>query len=203
VLNRQGARSFLYLPDPLAYVVYTSAVVPQPPDPRVQRVARLLETLVRVKGISLRHLERQLGASVGTARRIFTGAISFKLSHILDILEIVDIPPALFFRIAFEDSDPQALDEAQVLLAKAQKITLPKAKLETDPEPVLDEKFLRLVEVALERFGVIPAKPSEEHQDPPKASAKATQKDDPHPPRAPRRRRGVGKQHRVERPGKS
>jgi transcriptional regulator with XRE-family HTH domain len=175
-------------------------VVSQPPDPRAQRVARLLETLVRVKGVSLRQLERQLGASVGTARRIFTGAISLKLSHILDILAILDVPPALFFRIAFEDTAPQALGEAETLLAQAQKITLPKTELEAVP----DENFLRLVEVALERFGVIPAKPHKEESQgpPPKAGAKAIPKAAPERPGPARRQREARKPHRARRPGR-
>jgi transcriptional regulator with XRE-family HTH domain len=175
-------------------------VVSQPPDPRAQRVARLLETLVRVKGVSFRQLERQLGASVGTARRIFTGAISLKLSHILDILEILEVPPTLFFRIAFEDTAPQVLGEAEALLAQAQKITLP--KLETGLEAVPDENFLRLVEVALERFGVIPAKHEKESQGPPKAGAKASPKAPPERPRPTRRQRGAGKPHRAKRLGR-
>jgi transcriptional regulator with XRE-family HTH domain len=133
------------------------AVVAQPPDPRAQRVARLLETLVRVQGISLRNLERQLGVSMGTARRIFNGVIALKLSHILDILEILDIPPATFFRIAFEDTDPQVSGEAEELLLQAQRITRPTAQRKIDAVP--DENFLRLVEVSLQRLGVIPSAP--------------------------------------------
>jgi transcriptional regulator with XRE-family HTH domain len=130
-------------------------VVAQPPDPRTQRVARLLETLVRVQGISLRHLERQLGVSMGTVRRIFNGVIALKLSHILDILEILDIPPAIFFRIAFEDTDPQISSEAQELLLQAQRITRPTTQRKIEPVP--DESFLRLVEVSLQKLGVIPS----------------------------------------------
>ena len=130
------------------------AVTAQPPDPRAQRVARLLETLVRVQGISLRNLERQLGASVGTARRIFNGVITLKLSHILDILEVLDIPPATFFRIAFEDTDAQVLGESQTLLIQAQSI---RAQRETQPVP--DASFLRLVEASLQQLGVIPPTP--------------------------------------------
>jgi transcriptional regulator with XRE-family HTH domain len=173
-------------------------VVSQPPDPRVQRVARLLETLVRVKGVSFRHLERQLGASVGTARRIFTGAIAFKLSHIFDILAVLDVPPSLFFRMAFEDAaPPQALDEAEVLLAKAQKITQPPLSLGTDLEPVPDESFLRLVEVALQQLGVIPAKPQKEkRQAPANTRSKATA----HRPQPTRRQTGADKKSRAKRP---
>jgi transcriptional regulator with XRE-family HTH domain len=177
------------------------AVVSQPADPRAQRVARLLETLVRVKGVSFRQLERQLGASVGTAHRIFTGAISLKLSHILDILEILDVAPTLFFRIAFEDTAPQALGEAEALLAQTQKINRPTAS-ETGLEAVPDENFLRLVEVALKRFGVIPAKHQKASQGPPKAGAKATPKDASQSPRPTRRQRGAGKPHRAKRPGR-
>jgi transcriptional regulator with XRE-family HTH domain len=181
---------------------YTLAVPSQPPDLRVQPIAQLLETLVRIKGFSLRELERRLGVSVGTARRIFSGAIAFKLSHILDILAILEVPPALFFRIAFEDLNPQALDEAEVLLAKAQKINLPPAKVGTGPEPVVDEQFIGLVEVALKRFGIIPVTPhKEESPRPPKKSAKATQNQQGNP-RPPRTRRNVRTQQLLGRPRK-
>jgi hypothetical protein len=92
---------------------------------------------------------------MGTARRIFNGVIALKLSHILDILEILDIPPATFFRIAFEDTDPQVSGEAQELLLQAQRITRPPAKRATETLP--DETFLRLVEVSLQQLGVIPS----------------------------------------------
>jgi transcriptional regulator with XRE-family HTH domain len=139
-------------------VMYTFAVASPSPDPRVQKLAEMLETAVRAKHFSLRELERRLGVSSGTARRLFDGVIELKLRHVLDILEILDIEPALFFRIAYETTNRSNLEDAARLLETARKVALPAVELEIDDKPVPDEKLVLLVEAALERLGVTPAK---------------------------------------------
>jgi transcriptional regulator with XRE-family HTH domain len=87
----------------------------------VLRFARLLELVVRVSRMSTRELERRLEMSTGTLNRIFSGKIELKLRHILDIHEILELPPEEFFKMAYsknpETATPHALTQELLALA--------------------------------------------------------------------------------------
>lgn len=80
----------------------------------VLRIGKLLESLIAFKKVTVRQVERQLEVSNGTLSRILNGKIELKLRHILDILDIIGIPPEVFFKIAYQikDIDDETSDEA-------------------------------------------------------------------------------------------
>src|ERR1700730_15117159 len=65
-----------------------------------RRYAQLLRQVVELSGVSERAVERRLALGGGTLSRIFGGRIELKLSHLLAILEVVDIKPERFFQLA-------------------------------------------------------------------------------------------------------
>lgn len=75
-------------------------------DDEVRRAASLLETLIQVAGMPPEELEKRLEASPGYLGRLLTGKVELKLRHILAILRILEIEPALFFQILYPESGP-------------------------------------------------------------------------------------------------
>ena len=88
-------------------------------QPSEARILELLDALIGMRKIGIRDMERRLGMSVGTLRRILNGRIELKFRHITDILEALDIPARTFFKVAFE-TDPA---EVESLLSSAQRLT--------------------------------------------------------------------------------
>lgn len=94
-------------------------------DPaELTRITSLLETLVFAKKIRIREVERRLGISNGTLARIFSGKIELKFRHILDLLEILEVQPKTFFKVAYSLSEPGVV-QAEELLRQVQGIVLP------------------------------------------------------------------------------
>ena len=75
-------------------------------DDEVRRAAKLLETLIQVTGVSAEELEKRLEASPGYLGRLLSGRVELKLRHILAILRILEIEPALFFQILYPEDGP-------------------------------------------------------------------------------------------------
>lgn len=66
-------------------------------EDEVRHAARLLECLIQAAGVSEADLERRLDASPGYVGRVLSGEIELKLRHILSVLRVLEIEPALFF----------------------------------------------------------------------------------------------------------
>lgn len=75
-------------------------------DDEVRRAAKLLDVLIQATGVSLEELERRLESSPGYLGRLLSGAVELKLRHILAILRILEIEPALFFQTLYPESGP-------------------------------------------------------------------------------------------------
>ena len=71
----------------------------------IRRCAKMLESVVRMDGLSARQLEEKLNYGAGTVNRLFSGKIELKLRHILLILDVIGIPPSQFFREVFPEDD--------------------------------------------------------------------------------------------------
>lgn len=110
---------------------------------------RLLEALLVLRKIRLVALERHLGLSAGTIRRIFNGAIELKYRLVIEILEILEIPPLAFFQIAYEPQDA-SIDR---LAARLDKI---RPADEQKVEPLSRADLLELVKETLEQLGYPP-----------------------------------------------
>lgn len=119
-------------------------------QPEVARILRLLEALLVLRKIRLVALERHLGLSAGTIRRIFNGAIELKYRQVIEILEFLEIPPLAFFQIAYEPQDA-SIDR---LAARLDKIR-PTEELKV--EPLSREDLMSLVKETLEQLGYAPS----------------------------------------------
>lgn len=124
----------------------------------LRRSAKLLESLVRMAGMSARQLEEKLGYGAGTMHRIFNGRIELKLRHILLILEAVGIPPSQFFREAFpEDERPRSETETAARLYDLLEQYVPRRPVRPKPvEPVRDDDLDRRIVETLSRLGILP-----------------------------------------------
>lgn len=87
-------------------------------DEDVTRILAMLRDAVRFSNLPNREVERRLGSASGSLSRLFAGSSELKLRQILDILEIVGLPPANFFRAAFSEPDdsPESLRMERILL---------------------------------------------------------------------------------------
>ncbi len=79
----------------------------------------MLRDAVRYSNLSNREVERRLGVSAnsGYLSRLFAGTRELKLRQILDVLDVVGLPPANFFRAAFAEADesPEVLRLERIL----------------------------------------------------------------------------------------
>ncbi|MBW8879721.1 MAG: hypothetical protein JF614_32715 [Acidobacteria bacterium] len=75
--------------------------IPMATDKPEARVLRLLESLLVIRKVRLVALERHLDLSAGTIRRIFKGEIELKYRMVIEVLDILEIPPLTFFQIAY------------------------------------------------------------------------------------------------------
>jgi transcriptional regulator with XRE-family HTH domain len=88
-------------------------------DQEVVRVLAMLRDAVRYSNLSNREVERRLGVSAnsGYLSRLFAGTRELKLRQIFDVLDVVGLPPANFFRAAFAEPDdsPESLRLERIL----------------------------------------------------------------------------------------
>jgi len=125
-------------------------------DDDIGRCAKMLESVVRMHGLSARQLEEKLSYGAGTVNRLFNGKIELKLRHILLILGVIGIPPSQFFREAFPEgerprSEPEMASRLLDLLARHA------SKPPDRPAPgISDDDLDRRILEALNRLGVTP-----------------------------------------------
>ncbi len=125
----------------------------------IRRCAKMLESVVRMDGLSARQLEEKLGYGAGTVNRLFSGKIELKLRHILLILEVIGISPSQFFREVFpEDERPRSEPEMASRLLDLLERHVPRRSPSPRPAAsgVSDEDLDRRILEALERLGVTP-----------------------------------------------
>ena len=139
-------------------------------DDEIRRCAKLLESLVRMGGMSARQLEERLGYGAGTVHRLFNGRIELKLRHILLILEVVGVPASQFFREVFPDDErPRSEPETAARLLDLLEKYVPKRDRPPEPpRPKLsqDEIDDRIIAV-LTRYGILDRESEEPEPAPP------------------------------------
>ena len=119
----------------------------------------MLESVVRMHGLSARQLEERLGYGAGTVNRLFSGKIELKLRHILLILDVIGIPPSQFFREAFPEDERQRSEPemASRLLDLLERNASRRPERERLTAPGMsDEDLDRRILEALGRLGVTP-----------------------------------------------
>jgi transcriptional regulator with XRE-family HTH domain len=125
-------------------------------EDEIRRCAKMLESVVRMDGLSARQLEEKLNYGAGTVNRLFSGKIELKLRHILLILEVIGIPPSQFFREVFpEDDRPRSEPEmASRLLDLLERHAPRRPPARTAATGLSDAELDRRILEALERLGV-------------------------------------------------
>lgn len=120
----------------------------------------MLESVVRMSGMSARQLEERLDYGAGTVTRLFSGKIELKLRHILLVLEEVGIPPSQFFREAFPEDDDRPRSDPEMasrLLNLLEKHVQKKPPVRPPAEgTITDEDLDRRILEALSRHGIVP-----------------------------------------------
>ena len=123
----------------------------------IRRCAKMLESVVRMDGLSARQLEEKLGYGAGTVNRLFSGKIELKLRHILLILEVIGIPPSQFFHEVFpEDDRPRSEPEMASRLLDLLERHAPRRPGRPAASGITDEELDRRILEALGRLGVTP-----------------------------------------------
>lgn len=125
-------------------------------DDEIRRIARLLESLVKVEKVPVRELERRLELGGGTLNRIFNGKIELKLRHILLVLEALEIRPLAFFDQAFRARDGEEEQRAAWLLDAVENLRRRPSPPEPDAgaESLSEPAVRRIVVDVLRELGV-------------------------------------------------
>lgn len=70
-------------------------------DSEVRRLAELLDRVVRLSKRSRRSLEADLSLGSSGLSKILNGTIRLQVSHVLSVLEALQVDPYDFFRVAY------------------------------------------------------------------------------------------------------
>lgn len=71
------------------------------PDERIRRATRFLQQLIEIDGRSQRTLEPLLGLGSSGLSKVLNGVVRLQMSHVLRILDVLEIPPGQFFAEVF------------------------------------------------------------------------------------------------------
>ncbi|HEX3127006.1 MAG TPA: hypothetical protein VH394_06725 [Thermoanaerobaculia bacterium] len=101
-----------------------------------RRLAELLALLVRVSGRSRRSIEEEMGLGSSGLSKILGGTVRLQVSHVLDILAVLQVDPGDFFRMVF----PRRRLRQSPILEKARPF------LQADPMDSAEDAFEELPE---------------------------------------------------------
>jgi transcriptional regulator with XRE-family HTH domain len=149
-------RPFLLWPrtaGPRSDVDFRSMSIDEEVERETRRLTGLLESLVKIKRLTVRDIERRLGLSMGTLNKLFAGKRELKVRQILAILKVLNVPPAAFFRLAYEhdDADPGS----EVVLSSLDRLVAA-GDLEPLPVQLSREDLHTMVGEILREFGILP-----------------------------------------------
>ena len=118
-------------------------------DEEVTRVLAMLRDAVRYSNLSNREVERRLGysANSGYLSRLFAADRELKFRQIVDILEIVGLPPANFFRAVFGEPEEsaEALRLERILQHAHPPGGVQEAEAEKAPVPLTEDQVEELM----------------------------------------------------------
>ena len=115
-------------------------------EDEVRQAARLLESLIQAAGIPETELEHRLEVSPGYVGRVLSGEIELKLRHILSILRVLEIEPALYFESLYPAQSPAGTIRIEDLQRRLEGLGL--GNPSEAPEVVVDD-LERLVQGAV------------------------------------------------------
>jgi transcriptional regulator with XRE-family HTH domain len=129
-------------------------------DEQVKHLTEMLRTVIRLSDYTNRDIERRLGFSGGYLSRLFGGQVEIKVSHILNVLEIIGMYPSEFFQIAFPPAEGEPSPVMKKLLAmtpQRRPLPVPAAASTPPPAPSLSAREIeeRLSEALRKVFSEI------------------------------------------------
>lgn len=117
-------------------------------DSEVRRLSELLEMLLQISKRSRRSLEAELGLGSSGLSKILKGTVRLQVSHVLMLLEALQVDPYDFFRVAYSERrlGQSPLIEQLRALIKPQKEEEPKEKEEPGDElPEFEERVRKVL----------------------------------------------------------
>jgi transcriptional regulator with XRE-family HTH domain len=78
----------------------------------VERVIRLLRTVIRLLGFTNREIERRLGLTPSYLTRLFGGAIELRYEHVLGIGRALGLKPNEIFEVLYPRRDEERSEAA-------------------------------------------------------------------------------------------
>jgi len=115
------------------------------PQTEVRRIADALRTAIRLSGVSHRQVERELAMSAGYLTRILSGQLQLRITHVLSICAVIDLPAESFFAALYPSRPPASEGEARLTRGLAQLHAQPGQM--RDPESLLRELGAFLEEI--------------------------------------------------------
>jgi hypothetical protein len=112
-------------------------------DPEVRRMSALLKTAIQLSGASNRDVERRLGLSAGYLSRLFSGGIEFKVKHVLDVSEVIELDPAEFFHLALPGGWELTSPTGRRLLDLVSRIRGAAPRTQSPDPPTIDPQQLQ------------------------------------------------------------
>jgi hypothetical protein len=86
------------------------------------RILELLTTVVRISGIPLNEIERRMDLASGYLSKLWGRSLTFKIGHLFQILEVIQLDPVEFFRLAYPQEKPQPSPTGQKVRDLATKL---------------------------------------------------------------------------------
>lgn len=117
-------------------------------ESEVRRLSELLEALVRLSKRSRRSLEEELSLGSSGLSKILRGTVRLQVSHVLILLEALQVDPYDFFRVAYgrRRLGKSPLIEQLLALTGAEREGEPKAEPAAGDElPDFEERVRRVL----------------------------------------------------------
>ena len=101
-------------------------------DPRLDRLAEVLELLIDLSGLSRRELARRLGSDY-LVRRILERDKEIRIRQLLQFADAVGIKPLELLHLAFDDGTAEPSPLLRRLQERSRRLAAVLGRLETDP----------------------------------------------------------------------
>ena len=109
----------------------------------------LLTTVVRISGIPLNEIERRMDLASGYLSKLWGRSLTFKIGHLFQILEVIELDPAEFFRLAYPQEQTQPSPTGQKVRDLATKLqgSVPRPQPPAFTPEQLDQALAKLREL--------------------------------------------------------
>lgn len=131
------------------------------------RLLELLLTVVRISGVPLNEIERRMDLASGYLSKLWGRSLTFKIGHLFQILEVIQLDPVEFFRLAYPQEAPQPSPTGQKVRDLATKL---QGSVPRQPPPAFTpEQFDQALGKLREILAAQAAAPAAEPREPDRA----------------------------------